>query len=102
MFYPIYFLPFINILPFYNIYDRLFLPSFLDSYTLNASFSYPSPSLFSMPSLWRYFATPNLNYWGMSVQDALAQSEYWSNLDKAMRDSYYRTLLTVSAPPSLA
>ncbi len=86
---PIYFLPSIPFVPLYNFYERLFSYSFLDNYLLNASFSYPS--LFSVPSLWRY--------WGMSVQDSLAQNEFMFNLDKSMKDSYYRTLLTASQPP---
>lgn len=103
MFYPLgfpslYFNPWVDAVSAYRfVYDSTFRP--LDAYGLYGPIGYPFvPSSFFLPSLWRYSSTPDLTSFAFDMQRGAMNAEYWAGLNRNLRDSYYRTLMTASAP----
>lgn len=52
------------------------------------------------PFAYAYTPVPRLSlYWRLT--DAAIQAEFWVNLNRSLRDSHYRMLMTASRPPML-
>lgn len=71
----------------------------MDRYLLTPYFNSPLfyRTSYLPPALWRY---PDDTMWAFNLQDAMTQTEYWTNLSRSMSDFYHRIVMTASRPES--
>lgn len=103
MFYPIgfpslYFNPWVDAVSAYRfVFDSPFQP--LDAYSLYSPIGYPfATSSFFLPSLWRHSSALDLISFAFDMERGAINAEYWAGLNRNLRDSNYRMLMTASAP----